>query len=253
MTLERRQTRRFYSGLALAISATAFLGFYFTYFAPMTTGNYPPVSPAIHVHGWSFFLWYVLFPLQAILVAAGRTRLHMRLGIASVLLAAVMTFTGILVASVRIDEAFTSPGDLNDFWGTFGLIITSTLVLFIGFYVAAFLNRGRPELHKRFMIMASASALGAAVFRVIVAMQGYNWLETPMWVVPAAILLPNLFIVAGMVYDFITCRSVHSVYVIGLAIAVVLEAVSLGLATNPAGDSVRRFIALFSDVFGFLY
>ena len=91
------QSRWFYSGITLAISATAFIGFYFTYFAPIATGNYPTVSPAIHVHGWSFFIWYLLLPLQAILIAKGCTRLHMILGGSSVVLQLVGTTMLILM------------------------------------------------------------------------------------------------------------------------------------------------------------
>lgn len=251
--MEHNRSRIFYASLALAISATAFFGFYFTYFSPIAAGNYPSVSPVLHVHGWSFFLWYVLFPVQAILIAAGHRRLHFVLGGASVLLATVMAFTGLLVASVRIDDALTNASELGAFWAAFGLIIAFTLLLFVGFYVAAIANRKRPQVHKRLMVMASATVLGAAVYRIMVAMLDYHWLRTPMWFPPAAILLPNLFIVVGIVYDLLTRRSVHRVYVIGLPIAIAIEGLGLWLATSPAGDFVRRSIAAFSDVFGFLY
>lgn len=42
----------------------------------MAAGTYPPVSPAIHVHGWSFFLWYLLLPTQAALILVNRHRVH---------------------------------------------------------------------------------------------------------------------------------------------------------------------------------
>lgn len=253
IAVEHNRSRIFYASLALAISATAFYGFYFTYFSLIAIGVYPSVSPAVHVHGWSFFLWNLLFPLQAILIATGRKRLHFMLGGASVLLATVMVFTGLLVASVRIDDALTNVSDLGAFWEAFGLIITFTLLLFVGFYSAAIANRKRPQVHKRLMVMASATILGAAVYRIMVTMLDYHWLETPMWFPPAAIFLPNLFIVAGIIYDLSTRRSVHPVYVIGLPIAIAIEGLGLWLATSPAGDSVRRLIAAFSDVFGFLY
>jgi hypothetical protein len=42
------------------MSVTAFWGFSYTYFTPVLAGAYPKVSPAVHVHGWSFFLWFLL-------------------------------------------------------------------------------------------------------------------------------------------------------------------------------------------------
>ena len=59
-----------YLWLCLSASFVAFLGFSFTYFGPVFAGNYPDVSPTVHLHGWTFFLWYLLLPLQAGLVAS---------------------------------------------------------------------------------------------------------------------------------------------------------------------------------------
>ena len=251
----RRGSRAFYPLLTLAISGTVYWGFYYTYFGPVFGGQYPEVSPAVHFHGWSFFLWYLLFPLQAVLMATGRRRMHFTLGGVSVAMAAVMTFTGLLVASVRIDRGLDAadPDEFTTFWKHFGLLIFYSLVLFSGFYAAAIANRNRPEIHKRLMIVASASALPAAVFRIIVGFSGFYWLQTPAWVMPAAFFLPCVFILIGIAYDFAAFRSVHRVYMIGLPIVIGVYALGLGLAGTAPGEAVSRFVALFSDAFGFLY
>ena len=120
-----------YVGLALAMSFTAYWGFAYTYFTPVLAGTYPKVSPAVHVHGWSFFLWFLLLTFQAVLMATGRRRTHMALGGASVVLAAVMVFTGILVASVRIDQGLSAPepDELTVFWKEFGQLIMYNMLL----------------------------------------------------------------------------------------------------------------------------
>lgn len=246
----------FYPILALAISATVYWGFYYTYFGPVLAGQYPPeASPAIHVHGWSFFLWYLLFPLQAILMATGLRKAHFTLGGASVVLAAVMTFTGLLVASVRIEQGLSepNPSEFTTFWKNFGLLIFYSLVVFVGFYAAAIAKRKHPEVHKRLMIIASASAIPAATFRIIVGVAGFYWLATPPWVMPAAFYLPCVFIIGGMLFDLVVTGSIHRVYLIGLAIVVGVYTLGLGLAGTAAGDAVSRFVALFSKAFGFLY
>ncbi|MEX0733543.1 MAG: hypothetical protein WD944_12585 [Steroidobacteraceae bacterium] len=251
----RRGSRAFYPLLALAISGKVYWGFYYTYFGPVIGGQYPEVSPAIHVHGRSFFLWYVLFPLQAVLMATGRRRLHFTLGGVSVGMAAVMIFTGLLVASVRIDQGLSAPDpdEFTAFWKHFGLLIFYSLLVFAGFCAAAIANRDRPEFHKRLMIIASASALPAAVFRIIVGLSGFYRLQTPGWVMPAAFFLPCIFILIGILYDLAAFRSVHRVYRIGLPIVIGVYALGLGLAGTPTGEAVSRFVALFSDAFGFLY
>lgn len=103
------------------------------------------------------------------------------------------------------------------------------------------------------MIIASASALPAATFRIIVGLSGFYWLQTPGWVMPAAFFLPCVFIVIGMAYDLAAFRSVHPVYLIGLPIVAGVYALGLGLAGTAPGEAISRFVASFSDVFGFLY
>ena len=44
------------------VRAGVYLGFSFTYFGPRLRGTYPPTPAAVHVHGWSFFAWYLLLP-----------------------------------------------------------------------------------------------------------------------------------------------------------------------------------------------
>lgn len=252
---EPRTHRWIYLGLALGMSVTAYWGFAYTYFTPVLAGTYPEVSPAVHVHGWSFFLWFVLLPLQAFLIATGRRRTHMTLGGASVALAAVMVFTGVLVASVRIDQGLsaTDPGELATFWKGFGQLIMYNMMLFIGFYATAIARRDQSDVHKRMMVLASASVLPAAIFRIIVGLTGFYWLATPGWVMPAAFFLPAVFIIIGMVWDRVARGTVHRTYLVGLPVLLVVHGLGIAMAGTAAGEAVSRVMALFAHVFGALY
>lgn len=244
-----------YIGLALSMCITAFWGFAYTYFMPMFAGAYPDVSPALHIHGWSFFLWYLLVPIQAMLIATGRVRLHMALGSASLVLAAVMVFTGLLVASVRIEHGLTA-AEVNEFvtfWAYFGQLIMYNLLLFVLFYGAAIAKRKQPDIHKRMIVLATASVLPAAIFRIIVALGDFYWLATPGWVMPAAFFLPAVFILIGMAHDRVVKGSVHRVYFFGLTILIVVHGFGLATAGIAIGESISRVMALFAKVFGFFY
>lgn len=245
----------FYLAMAVAISLTAFTGFAFTYFGPVMRGEYPAVSPVVHVHGWSFFAWYLLLPLQALLITAGRRRVHMTLGSASVVLAIVMVFTGILVAAVRIEQGLSTedPNELTVFWKDFGQLIMFNMLPFAVFYTAAIVRRRKPDMHKRLIIMASASALPAAIFRIIVGFGGFYWLATPAWVMPAAFLLPAVFIVVGMIRDRISRGAVHRIYVVGLVILLFVHGIGLVVVGTPTGEALSRIMAGFARVFGWLY
>ncbi len=241
----------FYLVMALTISLTAFTGFAFTYFGPLFRGAYPQVSPMIHLHGWSFFAWYLLLPLQALLITAGHRRIHMVLGSASVVLAIIMVLTGILVAAIRIEQGLsvTEPDELTAFWRDFGQLIMFNMLPFVIFYTAAILHRGRPGKHKRLIIMASASALPAAIFRIIVGFGGFNWLATPAWVMPAAFLLPAGFIGIGMIRDQIVRGHVHRIYFLGLSVLIFVHGTGLIIIGTPAGDAMSRIMAVFAPPF----
>jgi hypothetical protein len=245
----------FYPAMAVAISLTAFTGFAFTYFVPMFRGAYPPASPMVHLHGWSFYIWYLLLPLQALLIVAGRRRIHIMLGSASVVLAIVMIFTGLLVAAVRIEQGLsaTEPNELTDFWKEFGQLIMFNMLPFAVFYTAAIICRSKPGTHKRLIIMASASALPAAIFRIIVGFCGFYWLATPAWVMPAAFLLPAGFIVGGMIRDQITQGTVNRIYLIGLPFLLLAHGFGLVIVGTPVGEVVSRIMAVFARLFGWLY
>lgn len=244
-----------YLGLALSMCITAFWGFAYTYFIPLFGGEYPEVSPTLHIHGWSFFLWFLLVPIQAMLIAKGRRRTHIMLGKASLVLAVVMIFTGILIASVRILDGLTAanPDQFTTFWMDFGQLIMYNMVLFVLFYGAAIKWRKKPTLHKRLMILATASVLPAAIFRIIVGLTGFFWLATPGWVMPAAFFLPGLFVIVGMLHDKIVKGYIHRAYLIGLPILLGLHGFGLVTAGTPVGDVISRVMALFAHVFGGLY
>ena len=236
----------FHLWMAVAISFTAFLGFSFTYFGPLLRGEYPSVSPAVHLHGWSFFAWYLVYPVQAGLVRAKRLELHRTLGAASVALGTVMVFTGLVVVGVRVDAA-QEPG-ASPFWQLMGPGVFSTLVLFTVFYTAALLNRRRAAHHKRFMLLASAGALGAAAFRILGVLIGFGP-STAM----LGILAPNLFVVAAMIHDRLREGSVHRVYRYGLPISIAVEAGMMLSVPTPVGTGLNASLAWLGRVLGFLY
>ncbi len=232
--------------LALAISATVFLGFWFTYFGPIVAGAYPKSSPLVHLHGLSFFAWYLLLPLQAALIRIRRVRLHRTLGYMSLALASVMFVSGLAVVSVRMREALSAAEP--SFWLAAGPAIFATLMLFAVFYSAALLLRHNGAYHKRLIIVASTAGMGAAVFRILGVLFG-----EVMWVLPASILMTNLFIVAGMSLDLLREGRIHRAYLIGLPVCFGMElAVFLSTGT-PAGQALARSLAWVGDTLAFLY
>lgn len=231
--------------LALAITSVVFLGFWFTYFSPLLAGQYPRVSPAVHLHGWTFFGWYLLLPLQAGLIRLRRPQWHALLGASSLVLATAMVLTGLVVLGVRMKEAAAAPAP--SFFSLFGPGVFSTLLLFAVFYVAAFALRRRPGWHKRLVIVASVGGMGAATFRIASVLSG-NAARS----VPVGVLATNLFLAAAMTCDLRRDGRVHPAWWIGLAACLAVEA-GLLVATWPPGVVVARALAWVGQVLGFLY
>ncbi len=231
--------------LALAIAITAFAGFSLTYLGPLAAGAYPDVSWAVHAHGLIYLAWCALLPVQATL-ATRLFRVHRALGLGSIVLVAVMAFTGFLVIGVKVQAALQGSGP--PFWKAFGIPIAVGLVLFLGFYSAALLLRTRPDWHKRLMISAAATVIAAATWRLWVGAVGFE-----DWAMPAALASTKLFIVAGAIWDFIARRHVHPAWWVGLGVSAGVEGASLAIVGTALETPVARAIASFADVFGSLY
>src|ERR1051326_6704644 len=76
----KHRERIFYTGMAIAIAITVFAGFSRTWFLRLYFPQVQPLIPLLILHGVVFSSWIVLFITQTSLVAAKRTRTHMRLG-----------------------------------------------------------------------------------------------------------------------------------------------------------------------------
>lgn len=249
----RRPQSRFYLLTAVALLLITVWGFSHTYFAPLLFdrpsafgGRVSGLPAVVHVHGWSFFLWYVLLVVQAGLIRASKIRTHRLLGATSIALAAIMVLSGLIIIPVNIYQAMELGGP--PIWRLFGLAIFSTLILFVLFYVLALRNRRRPEFHKRYMLQAGVPALGAAVFRILLSLLG-PW----RWGIPAGILLTNLVIVAGIVRDRRIEGRVHPVYWFGLTASLAIELLFLALPHTPIGGSILECLSALGEQLMFLY
>ena len=243
---------RFYVLMAATMVVITFWGFAETYFAPLFAeesafgGQVSDLPFVVHLHGWSFFLWYLLVLCQATLIAGARRALHRRIGTFSVALVGVMTITGLIIIPVNVYNEATIDGP--PIWTLFGPVILSTLFLFVAYYALAVRNRNRPALHKRYMILAGIPALGAAVFRIFLSLLGPHMLN-----IPAGILATNGLIVAAMIYDRRTEGRVHRVYWVGLAVCLTVELLFMGLPHTPPGKILHGALQEIGHGLLFLY
>ncbi|MCA6073782.1 hypothetical protein [Fulvivirga sedimenti] len=140
--------------------------------------------PVIVTHGISMLLWYSLFSWQTRLVRTGNIQVHMKLGLMSILLAIVLVISGILIAIGN----FQGEGEALTLFGNF-----SGMFLFGLFYTLAIINRKKPDIHKRLMLVASVAMLSPALVRILRIFDINDFVTLPFWLI---------FILALPVYDF---------------------------------------------------
>lgn len=231
-----KQRSPFYLLMAVSMSCTVFTGFSFTYFGPLLRGVYPEVSPLVHVHGWTFFLWYLLLPLQAGLIRSRNVAVHRGLGLASIVLGALMILVGLIVSVVQIHLA--QKPDADPFWQLMGVPIFWIWVLFTVFYIEAIRRRRRFEEHKRLILLASAVPISAASFRILV-----QFVEFGTGVTVVGCLLPVLFPLVAMFHDRRRSLAAHPVYLWGIPAMVVIIGGSFLIGLAPGGELAEQGLA----------
>jgi hypothetical protein len=201
------RARRAYLGVALLIAGIVAWGFWETYYSQaLARADLPPI---VHVHAVVFSVWVLVLVAQAAVVVAGNVRLHRRLGVAAMLYGALVFFVGLLVSvgapALRVRASFYS----LDVGGVIVLYNLTDMLLFGAFLALAFAYRNRPELHKRWIIAATAALLGAALGRVV---PGNSPQYLLLWLSP---------LVALVAVDLLTRRRVHWIPVVSGALLVV--------------------------------
>ena len=232
-----RHDRLFYGGMAVVLGLTVFAGFSSTYYlrffsgGPKATISGAPITRLIHLHGTLFTLWVVLFIVQTALVASHRVAVHRRLGVAGAVLAAMMITAGTLTAIAAAARGSAPPG-MDSF--TFLAIPIFDMVMFTTFITLAILRRRDKESHKRLMLLGYISIVVAAVARL----PGVLPLGPP-----AFFGLSFLFVIAAALYDFITRRKVHRVYLWGGAALLISVPLRLFIAHTAAWHRFAHMLA----------
>ena len=220
----KRRERLFYTGMAVAFVITVFAGFAPTfYLRPYFDTR--PLIPLLVFHGIVFTAWLALLVIQTTLVAANRTRIHRRLGIAGGALAVLMIMIGTTTAIIRAKLAPPPLEGLSPL--VFLTIPLGDMLVFAILVGAAFYFRRRADVHKRLMLLATIAILPAAVARLPFAfIQQYGAL--------AFFGLSDLFIVPCLIYDCVTRGRPHRATILGGALVIISHPLRLVIGNTHA-------------------
>jgi len=148
--------RRFYCRMAIFLVVIVLLGFgpsfYLRGIVPEYPRPNPTLPPAVMLHGLAFTSWMILFVAQTQLVSAGRRDLHMKLGAATVVLAAVLVPIMYLTAVWGVARESHPPfiDGLN--WTAIPLAVIPAFIFLV---YEAWRRRMQAQWHKRLMLGAT--------------------------------------------------------------------------------------------------
>ena len=223
----------FYTWMGVACVSAAFLGFAPSYWAPLAAGKYQ-ANPVVHIHGMLFFTWTLFFLLQTTLVNAGHVARHRAFGLAGISLATAMSILGVLVALNSLSKAVALGAAARG--EAFVIVPLGDILVFAVLIAFAVANVHRPEIHKRLMLVATVSLLGAPIARPFLAyvFTGLPPGPPPVWATMPALLVADLFVLAAIAYDWRTRGRPHPVYLISGGAVLVLQLLRMPVSELPA-------------------
>jgi hypothetical protein len=200
----------------------------------VAAGRRPPFPPILHVHAVLMGSWLLLLLAQATLMATGRPAIHKQLGLLAMVLAPAIVIAGFLLipamdgqvidgirhgppeVAARLQEIL--PRVLNIMLIQIRIGIVFAILVAIGLSA----RRYDPELHKRLMFLATATALPAATDRI-------EWLPSSLPGSALTVELWPLLVIAPLfLWDIFRLRRIHRAYWIWLAVTL-LPAITMHL------------------------
>jgi hypothetical protein len=205
----------FYFAMSLLVVAIVVSGFGHTVNSNLLHADIPRPS-ILWVHAAAFSAWVLFFVLQSALVRTHNVRVHRSLGWFGAGLGAFMVPLGITTAIImkrfEVHQLHDSTAPL------FLSIPFNDITCFAILFALAVYWRKKPELHRRFIFIATSVLLAAAFGRF-----PYMANHTIFYIgVDAVILL-------GVVRDLLVNRRVHTIYRIVLPALIVAQATALYL------------------------
>jgi hypothetical protein len=226
----------FFLYLSMAFLVIAIVGFSTTFFFPLARGTFS-APLVVHVHGALLFGWLVFFIAQATLINTRKLPVHRSIGWFGLFLSIAIVISGVAVGLFATHRDLAASGET---WpiGEFVNIVIE-MALFGSLVWAAILSRRRPESHKRYLVLATISALGPAWFRFRHFMP-----YVPHPLVTFSLVADSLLLLV-IARDWIAMKRIHPVYLWAGGAMFAVHMVELSFADSELWLAVgRRLLGL---------
>lgn len=228
---------RFFLTVAILFPLITVIGFAPSYYFKSLSNTPPLPGLLVHAHGLVMSAWVILFSVQACLISAKKIRLHMTLGMFSVVLAVAMIVLGIATAIGAAERGAAPPGFTPH---QFLIVPLGDIAIFGILFFAAIYYRKDAATHKRLLLVTVVMMLGPSIARIpspLAEMLG------PLYIfgVPALI---GICLLAG---DSYRNRAVHPTFAIAMIGTLLSIPLRLAISHTAAWE---QFVSLL--VRGFL-
>jgi hypothetical protein len=184
--------------MSIAIAICVFAGFAKSFYL-RSYFQRPELHLVTEIHGLVATCWILLFLIQNALIATGRVNFHRRLGWAGAALSLLIVPAGIAtgIDAARQGHHINSP----DIYAALLIFSFRNTLIFVLLMAAAIYFRNHPERHKRLALLAAVTLFSEpAIGRI------------PGLTFPIIVLLVLAFLFAGPIWDLLTRRKIHAVY-----------------------------------------
>ena len=228
----RQRQRIYYISFAVIAAIVVFIGFSRSYYLKGYFGA-PSLAPIFHLHGVIFTSWILMFIAQTSLVAAGRTDIHRKLGIAGGVLAGLMIIIGPLTAitAARMGHSPTPAVPPLKFLAI-PIFDIAQFAILIG---AGLYLRRKPEQHRRIMLAATIGILPAAFARFpIPTLYPYQ----PI----AAFVMTDILLLCAVTYDSLKHRRLNPAFAWSTALIILSFPLRMVVAGTGPWMSFARWL-----------
>jgi len=230
--------------------ASVLFGFAPTFFLGPLFGA-PPLPLYLMFHGVVLTAWFSWLVLQSWLVRSRNTTLHRKTGWVGAGIAAVMVIAAPIADyffvermqefGLAFDTDMSAVPQLgvegipmlnfasNVIWGNMAMVLVFELLFW-----AAIINRKKPEIHKRLILMASFGIMAPAVARIS-RIEVFGGEDGPL--IPLMVILLPLTMVA---HDLLKSRRVHGATWAGVAVIAAAAIGQMYISGTEFGLSVIR-------------
>ncbi len=177
--------------------------------------NFPFI---VHIHAAAYVGWLLLFTVQIILIRKNNIRLHKKLGITGSILIPVMLILGVMTA-IKTETIKFGTADANT---PFLSVMFGDMVVFGSLAAAGLYYRRSPAAHKRLILIATIAIADAGFGRgfsnIVAPLFGnfywtyHHFSEGAVPYIAFQLSGPLLLILSLGIYDLITRKKLHPVY-----------------------------------------